>query len=80
MRAEVVRWLHRAEQTAPQAIRNSPAARLSATSHTSTPRVVPIWRQANSTGLREMLAEVHADLAARYPGDGWVKELADALA
>jgi len=43
-------------------------------------RVVPIWRQANSTGLREMLAEVHADLAARYPGDARVKELADAFA
>ena len=43
-------------------------------------QVVPIWRQTNSTGLRGLLIQLRTDLAARYPGDARVKELAEALA
>jgi transcriptional regulator with XRE-family HTH domain len=43
-------------------------------------RVVPIWRQANSVSLRGMLVQLHNGLAAKYPGEPRVKQLADALA
>jgi transcriptional regulator with XRE-family HTH domain len=42
--------------------------------------VVPISLQTNSASLRGMLTELHAGLAARYPNDARVRELADALA
>lgn len=42
--------------------------------------VVPISLQTNSASLRSMLSELHAGLAARYPNDARVRELADALA
>jgi hypothetical protein len=42
-------------------------------------QVVPIWRQTNSASLGEMLAQLHAGLAARWPNDPRITELADAL-
>jgi transcriptional regulator with XRE-family HTH domain len=43
-------------------------------------QVVPVRRQTNSVSLRDLLAQLHAGLAVRWPDDPRVTELAEALA
>lgn len=42
-------------------------------------RVVPVWRRTDSASLGGMLAQLHAAMAARWPGDPHVGELAEAI-
>jgi hypothetical protein len=42
-------------------------------------RAVPVARRMNSASLRGLLAQLHTGLAARYPDDPHVTELAEAL-
>jgi hypothetical protein len=42
-------------------------------------QVVPVARQTDSASLRGMLAQLHTGMAARWPDDPRVADLADAL-